>query len=120
MSIFLLNRNGSYVPHIDFMPDCGTSRTGIIRTSYGARLLDHLAAHGTGLTAGEVAIVALLQVDAHFLSSLHLELVHSFPGLGNVQFVAVFHSDSLPFRFFSRVFSAVIGCAETGGKCVDF
>ena len=29
-------------------------------------LLDHLAAHGTGLTAGEVAIVALLQVDAHF------------------------------------------------------
>ena len=58
--------------------------------------------------------------DINVLGCLHLELVHGLPGLGNVQFVAVFHSDSLPFRFFSRVFSAVIGCAETGGKCVDF
>ena len=29
-------------------------------------LLDHLTAHGAGLTAGEVAVVALLQVDADF------------------------------------------------------
>ena len=28
-------------------------------------LLDHLAAHRTGLLAGQVAVVALLQVDAH-------------------------------------------------------
>ena len=28
-------------------------------------LLDHLAAHGAGLAAGEVAVVALLQVDAN-------------------------------------------------------
>lgn len=28
-------------------------------------LLDHLAAHGTGLLAGQVAVVALLQVDTH-------------------------------------------------------
>ena len=28
-------------------------------------LLDHLAAHRTGLTAGQVTIVTLLQVDAH-------------------------------------------------------
>lgn len=28
-------------------------------------LLDHLAANGTGLTAGQIAIVALLQVDAN-------------------------------------------------------
>ncbi len=27
-------------------------------------LLDHLAAHGAGLLAGQVAVVALLQVDA--------------------------------------------------------
>ena len=65
MSIIRLNRNGSYVPHIDFMPDCGTSRTGIAHTSYGPHLLDHLPAHGAGLAGGEVAIVALLQVDAH-------------------------------------------------------
>ena len=30
-------------------------------------LLDHLAAHGTGLAAGQVAVVALLQIDAHLL-----------------------------------------------------
>lgn len=28
--------------------------------------LDHLAAHGAGLPAGEVTVVALLQVNAHF------------------------------------------------------
>ena len=27
--------------------------------------LDHLAAHGAGLTAGQVAVVAFLQVDAN-------------------------------------------------------
>ena len=63
--IFLLNRHRCYVPHIDFMPDCGTSRTGITRTSYGPHLLDHLPAHRAGLAGGEVAIVALLQIDAH-------------------------------------------------------
>lgn len=28
-------------------------------------MFDHLAANGTGLTAGQIAIVALLQVDAN-------------------------------------------------------
>ena len=37
------------------------------RDSYGCHLLDHLAAHGTGLAAGQVAVVALLQIDAHLL-----------------------------------------------------
>ena len=30
-------------------------------------LLDHLAAHGTGLTGGQIAVVAFLQVDANLL-----------------------------------------------------
>ena len=30
-------------------------------------LLDHLAAHGAGLTGGQVAVVALLQVHAHLM-----------------------------------------------------
>ena len=38
-----------------------------IRSSYGTHLLDHLAAHGAGLTAGQVAVVALLEVDANLL-----------------------------------------------------
>ena len=62
--IFLLNRHRSYVPHIDFMPNCGTSRTGIVHTSYGPHLLDHLAAHGAGLPGGQVAVVAVLQIHA--------------------------------------------------------
>ena len=36
----------------------------IPRTSYGPNLLDHLAADGAGFAAGEVAVVAVLQVDA--------------------------------------------------------
>ena len=31
---------------------------------YGTHLLDHLAAHRAGLTAGQVAVIALLQVYA--------------------------------------------------------
>ena len=33
--------------------------------SYGTLVLDHLAADGTGLTRGEIAVVALLEVDAN-------------------------------------------------------
>ena len=35
-----------------------------VRSSYGTHLLDHLAADGTGLAGGQVAVVALLEVDA--------------------------------------------------------
>ena len=52
-------------------------------------LLDHLAADGAGFPGGQVAVVAVGQVDAHFLGSLHLEAVHSLTGLGNVQLVVV-------------------------------
>ena len=61
----LLNGDGRYVPNLDLMTDCSTVCTGIVRSSYGTHLLDHLAADGTGLTAGQIAVVALLQVDAH-------------------------------------------------------
>ena len=37
----------------------------IVRGSYGFHDVDHLAAHGAGLTAGQITVVALLQVDAH-------------------------------------------------------
>ena len=35
-----------------------------LRTSYGTHLLDHLAADGAGLAGGQVAVVAVLEVDA--------------------------------------------------------
>ena len=38
----------------------------IARGSYGTILLDHLAADGAGLAGGQVTVVAVLQVNAHF------------------------------------------------------
>ena len=37
------------------------------QSSYGQHFLDHLAAHAARLTGGQVAVVALLQVDANLL-----------------------------------------------------
>ena len=54
-----------YVPHLDLMADRSAIRAGIVRSSYGTHLLDHLAADGTGLARGEIAVVALLEVDAN-------------------------------------------------------
>ena len=36
------------------------------RGSYGAHVLDHLAADGAGFAGGQVAVVAVLEVDADF------------------------------------------------------
>ena len=52
-------------------------------------LLDHLAADRAGFPGGQVTVVAVLQVNADFLGSLHLELVHSFLGLGNIDPVVI-------------------------------
>ena len=51
-------------------------------------LLNHLAADRASLLGGQVAIVALLQVDAHFVRSFHLETVKTFARLRNHRFVA--------------------------------
>ena len=59
-----LNNNPRYVPNFDLMPHGSPVFTGIVRSSFGTHLLDHLAADGTGLAGGQVAVVALLEVDA--------------------------------------------------------
>ena len=61
----------------------------IFRSSFGTHLLDHLAADGAGFAGSQVAVVALLEVDADFGSGLHLELVHGLTGLGDVELVVV-------------------------------
>ena len=68
-------------------------------------LLDHLAADGTGLTAGEVAVVAVLQIDADFGSGFHLELIHGLAGTGINQMIAVSVGHSLHLLFTFRVFA---------------
>ena len=46
------------------MPYGGPVFASKVRVSYGTHLLDHLPADAAGLAAGEVAVIALLQVDA--------------------------------------------------------
>ena len=60
-------------------------------------LLDHLAADGAGLAGGQVTVVTVGQVHANFARSLHLEAVHSFTSLGNIDLVVVLHTDFSPF-----------------------
>ena len=55
-------------------------------------LFDHLAADGTCLTGGQVTVVTIGQVDAHFGCSLHLEAVHCLTGLRNIDLIVVLHS----------------------------
>ena len=68
--------------------------------SYGTILFDHLAAHGAGLAGGQVTVVAVLQVNANFLCSLHLETVHCLTCLRNIDLVVVLvaHNISLLFH----------------------
>ena len=56
-----------YVPYRGLMANGCSVRALIARNSCGRHLLDHLAADGAGLAGSEVAVVALLQVDADLL-----------------------------------------------------
>ena len=71
-------------------PDTGFDSIGEFNTATAmSHFFDHLAADRAGLAAGQVAVVALLQVHADFRSGLHFELVHCLPGIGDVQLVVV-------------------------------
>jgi hypothetical protein len=84
-----LNRKGSYVLNFLYMSRGNPIISDIIYGSCGAYVLDHLAADGASLTASQVAVITVSQVNANFLSCLHLEAVHSFPCLGNVDLIVV-------------------------------
>lgn len=61
-----LKGQDSYVGDRRLMPRRGAVRPGKGQSSFGTHLLDHLATHGTGLTGGQVTVIALLQVHADF------------------------------------------------------
>ena len=94
---FLLYGYGSYVLDTLHMPHCNPVGSLKSRSVYGAHLLDHLAADGAGFPGSQVAVVAIGQINAHFLGSLHLETVHGLASLGDVDLVVVgiAHFDSL-------------------------
>ena len=80
--------NPRYVPDSNFMTRHNTVVTLKTRNSYSFHLLDHLAADGAGLAGGEVAVIALFQIDADFVRRFHLEALHRLLRLGDDQFVA--------------------------------
>ena len=65
-----------YVSHFNFMPQCCSVSPLETHRSYGCHLLDHLAADRTSLLAGKIAVITVLEVNADFGSSFHLELIH--------------------------------------------
>ena len=107
-----LNRKGSYVLDILYMTHCNPILSDIIYGSCGTYVLDHLATDGAGLAGGQVAVIALLEIDAHLVGGLHLELVHSGLGLGDIQLVGriVAHDRSLLLSF-RKLASVGVLCA---------
>ena len=80
---------------------------GKLKSSCGTHIFNHLAADGASLTGSQVAVVTVGQVNANFLCSLHLETVHSFTCLGNIDLIIVLHNNLSPFlrlAFASLVF----------------
>ena len=49
--------------------------------SYGYYVFDHLTADTAGLLGSELAVVAILQIDADLTGSFHFELVQGLLGL---------------------------------------
>ena len=92
------NINGNDVSNSLYVPYGGSDIADKFRSSSGTHLLDHLAADGAGLARGQVAVVAVSQVNTDFLGGLHLETIHSLPGLGDIQLIVVIvaHIDFSP------------------------
>ena len=57
--------------------------------SHGTHDVDHLTADRACLTGGEVAVVALLEVDAYLVGALHLKAVHGFLCFGYVDLIVI-------------------------------
>ena len=55
-----------YVFNPIHMPHSNSTWSFIFCDSFGTHLLDHLAADGAGFPGGQVAVIAIGQVDAHF------------------------------------------------------
>lgn len=84
-----LNSDSRYVPYLNLMPHSSPVFTGIVRSSYGTHLLDHLAADAAGLTGRQITVVTLLEVHAHLGRGFHLEAVHRLTRIGVDKVVAV-------------------------------
>ena len=66
--------------------------------SYWTYMFNHLAADRASLAGGQIAVVALLEVDADLAGGFHLELVHSGLGSGMLSLL-LFLLDIMIFSF---------------------
>ena len=103
----------------DLVALCYAVRSMECKGSYGTILFDHLAADGASLTGGQVAVVAVGQVDANLLSCLHLELVHCLTSLGNIDLIVVLHNDT-PLSVLTESSAATIALPNLRRKHIDF
>ena len=62
-------------------------------------LLDHLSADGTGLAGGQIAVVALLEIDAHLGGGLHLKAVKRVTRLGTTPLLELLAIYFTPLTF---------------------
>ena len=92
--LFFLNYKPEYVPNTICKPGIYATFSDKKFSPFGRPVLDHLAADGAGLTGGQVAVVAVLQVYTDLLSCLHLELVHCLTSLGNIDLIVVLPNDT--------------------------
>ena len=84
------------IRNVDLMAVCDAVCSVECKGSYGTAFFDHLAADGASLTGGQVTVIAVSQINADFLRSLHLELLHSLLCLGNIDLIVILaHIDSL-------------------------
>ena len=93
--LFFLSMNTDHVPNCGFMSYRGTAFSVEAQSPYGFDTIDHLATDGTGLAGGQVTVVTILQVDANFLCSLHLELLHSSLSLRDIDLIIALHNHIL-------------------------
>ena len=101
----LLCTEGDCIRNGDLMAVCDAVCSMECKGSYGAILFDHLAADGACFTGGQVTVVTVGQVNANFLSSLHLELLHSSLCLGNIDLIIALHKISLLFEAHTHLLS---------------
>ena len=59
-------------------------------------LFDHLTADGTCFFGGEVAVIALLEVNADFCGCFHFEFIERFLCFGN-EILVIGHNNEIPF-----------------------
>ena len=62
---YVLSCDGGCVANALHMARCGTICPLIIRSSYGCHDVDHLTTDRASLTGSQIAVIALLQVDAN-------------------------------------------------------